>query len=474
MKEKQRIFLEKVKKKERGITLIAMVITIIILLIIAGISIEMITGDNGILSQAESAVIKQSHGAVKEGIILAYNEYQIEINTASNEKLASTEKVMIKGNEEKSLNSNSISFLDFLVEKGYADGETGVLDVEKLTGSKQSLGNGTDTDVYKLEEEENNYVVNYYDEDNKKEEIWSIEKNNNTEEEIALEPDTGKEELILVYNVNEGDTIELPYNLKWMDSERNEYDAEFNFTVDWGDGSSDTIASASEMETKARHTYNNGEVNKEVKITIDGIFECLCIEYYDYENEENIYHEGYDKLIRVDQWGTTGLKYINLEDYDNLTQIVVPTESSFKDLVSTNFSGTGIQSIPDKMFMNCTKITSFASVFYGCDNLQTIGDYAFSNCSNVTDFGRTFSHCINLTKIGKDIFSRCNNVEMYNETFLECANLTGKAPELWLTGTNSEENNYKGEPNGNACFYNCTKLDNYNEIPEYWKREPDR
>ena len=78
----------------------------------------MLTGKNGILSQANNAKIEQLHGAIKEGISLAYNEYQIEINTASNEKIASTETVQIQGKEEKTLASYS-SFLDFLNSKGY-------------------------------------------------------------------------------------------------------------------------------------------------------------------------------------------------------------------------------------------------------------------------------------------------------------------------------------------------------------------
>ena len=40
-------------KSTKGITLIALVITIIVLLILAGVSIAMLTGDNGILSQAK-------------------------------------------------------------------------------------------------------------------------------------------------------------------------------------------------------------------------------------------------------------------------------------------------------------------------------------------------------------------------------------------------------------------------------------
>lgn len=42
-------------KSNKGITLIALVITIIILLILAGISIATLTGENGLLSKANTA-----------------------------------------------------------------------------------------------------------------------------------------------------------------------------------------------------------------------------------------------------------------------------------------------------------------------------------------------------------------------------------------------------------------------------------
>ena len=44
---------QKNKRKEGGITLIALVVTIIVLIILAGVSISMIVGDNGIITQAE-------------------------------------------------------------------------------------------------------------------------------------------------------------------------------------------------------------------------------------------------------------------------------------------------------------------------------------------------------------------------------------------------------------------------------------
>ena len=48
---------ERVKSKN-GITLIALVITIIVLLILAGVTIATLTGDNGILTKAQSTKIQ--------------------------------------------------------------------------------------------------------------------------------------------------------------------------------------------------------------------------------------------------------------------------------------------------------------------------------------------------------------------------------------------------------------------------------
>ena len=59
------------KRKERGITLIALVITIIVLLILAGVSISMLTGNNGILTQAQNAKEVTEKASEEEKIQLA-------------------------------------------------------------------------------------------------------------------------------------------------------------------------------------------------------------------------------------------------------------------------------------------------------------------------------------------------------------------------------------------------------------------
>ena len=58
-------------KERKGITLIALVITIIVLLILAGVSIAMLTGQNGILTQAQSAKTTTEDKSAEEKIKLA-------------------------------------------------------------------------------------------------------------------------------------------------------------------------------------------------------------------------------------------------------------------------------------------------------------------------------------------------------------------------------------------------------------------
>ncbi len=59
-------------KKQKGITLIALVVTIIVLLILAGVSIAMLTGNNGILTQGKRAKEETTVGHEKEAVQMAY------------------------------------------------------------------------------------------------------------------------------------------------------------------------------------------------------------------------------------------------------------------------------------------------------------------------------------------------------------------------------------------------------------------
>ena len=83
----------KAKEKQKGITLIALVITIIVLLILAGVSIAMLTGDNGILMQASDSKIETAVGTVKEQLKLLQGEKIIQGEKVTPEILLAEGKV---------------------------------------------------------------------------------------------------------------------------------------------------------------------------------------------------------------------------------------------------------------------------------------------------------------------------------------------------------------------------------------------
>ena len=81
--------MNKTKKNTRGITLIALVITIIVLLILAGVTIAALSGDNGILKRATEAKAKTG----KEG---ALEQIKLAIMTATTEGLGVPDKTVLR------------------------------------------------------------------------------------------------------------------------------------------------------------------------------------------------------------------------------------------------------------------------------------------------------------------------------------------------------------------------------------------
>ncbi|MGB7841148.1 MAG: hypothetical protein WBL21_00045 [Salinimicrobium sp.] len=120
---------------------------------------------------------------------------------------------------------------------------------------------------------------------------------------------------------------------------------------------------------------------------------------------------------------------------DNFTEIPNqlfhsnPEARNFNDTFSNN--GEFLKTIPFDLFYKNPKAETFARVFDGND-IQAIPSSLFANNPLATNFERAFY----LNK-----------------------NLTGPVPELWKReGSNGEE-----------CFYQCTKVSNYAQIPDNWK-----
>ena len=120
-------------KDEKGITLIALVITIIVLLILAGVTIVTLTGDNGLLPKATTAKEKQDDAKELELIKLAVSAAQV----AGEGKLNTTN---LKNELKINLNDNDIDdnlkpISNYWNYKGYKIENNG--NVEKLLLPKE-------------------------------------------------------------------------------------------------------------------------------------------------------------------------------------------------------------------------------------------------------------------------------------------------------------------------------------------------
>lgn len=103
-------------RNQRGITLIALVITIIVLLILAGVSIAMLTGENGILNKASKSASETNVAADKEAAITdlnaAYTAY-MDAKYATSSSAAGIKAFNVWINESGSSYMNNTDHYDF-------------------------------------------------------------------------------------------------------------------------------------------------------------------------------------------------------------------------------------------------------------------------------------------------------------------------------------------------------------------------
>ena len=159
------------KSNKRGITLIALIIIIIVLLILAGVTISMLTGENGILNQAVTARNRTRRESIQEQIALWEAENKIEeatggtknpvsellddleksglINSEERESIESTNQLVI-GEEEPIIFPTDAKTL----VEAFKDGEIKVGDY--ITNYNQKLKDASAT--VSLEEEETGHT----------------------------------------------------------------------------------------------------------------------------------------------------------------------------------------------------------------------------------------------------------------------------------------------------------------------------
>lgn len=71
------------KKNQNGVTLIALAVTIIVMLILAGVTMATLTGDTGIITQSRRTAAASTEGTVKENMNSAFTSVSMEVQLDS-------------------------------------------------------------------------------------------------------------------------------------------------------------------------------------------------------------------------------------------------------------------------------------------------------------------------------------------------------------------------------------------------------
>ena len=141
-------------KKEKGITLIALVVTIIILIILAGVSINLLFGQYGIITRAKNAKDSYAEESIKERISIMIADYEVEKNITNKSLLEYLQEQVSAGNLEDVTDNEdgtyTIELDGYEIILNSSNGQ--IIDIGKLGGIKPEITLTKNTEEEKQEE----------------------------------------------------------------------------------------------------------------------------------------------------------------------------------------------------------------------------------------------------------------------------------------------------------------------------------
>ena len=141
-------------RKNNGITLIALIVTIIILIILAGISIGTLTGDNGIIKQAQTAKTETERSDIEEKINVIVIDNSKEREMDKDKLISDFENKLPDGKEiVDSDNLIYIIYPEYSFEVDIETGDVKQTEIERVEDETpwELAGSGTEEDPYLIE-----------------------------------------------------------------------------------------------------------------------------------------------------------------------------------------------------------------------------------------------------------------------------------------------------------------------------------
>ena len=438
------------RKNKNAITLIALVITIVIMLLLAGVAIQMTMGENGLIAKSKEAQKAQAKAELYDTAKLSYTNLKakaLENGEASPQAelaLSTTEftnKYNVVGDDVTDKNGNVIetkanvlNVIQGTVAGGFSSGTSagGTSSAEswpKTVGGVTIPEEDKDKMILKLKVKSDTEVdfTTY---------MGSLIKI----DPIELDYGNGeKGEITDLYNIfdkqyNRGEYILKLKNIKDFELK---YNGDFEIEIlQWG----------KILEKDEKNIIKIPNVFKIYEPEPDKI----PIEYI------NI------KLTEIPEWlFSKKVTSTVMSKFGSNNSIVIIPEELFKNNVNvisfdSVFRGcSGITSIPEGLFKNNVNVVSFDSVFSGCSGITSIPEGLFNNNVNVTNFRDAFRGCNGITSIPEGLFKNNANVIYFTNIFFGCSRLTRIPVRLFYNNVNVKE--------FNGAFENCSGL---TSIPE--------
>lgn len=458
------------RKENEGITLIALVVTIIVLLILAGVTIATLTGDNGILTKTNEAKEQTEIGKEKEIVKLATTAVITTNNAIDKDSLQS--------------------------------------ELNKTAGDKK-------TEVYNYNQKLQVYFTDskrYYEIDgNSNVELINV---TNGEKKINIKCINSKNEVlkeIELVTLNDNYLIEAPEIERYESSENNfsktitndtEIDILYYYVIQKEDivftglNSSGNITE-NESEIKS-YMIGDGSLNSKnaLKSTINYDFVLYVPEEYNGKVVNKIGNYAFSRasnltklqisnnIITIGAWTFLGCNKFKLLEIPDNVQII--TGDAFHDCsgIETVQIGKGVKSIGGNAFVNCDSLkkviynnesTAIASNGFNCKNWTEIEINDDSKTFKVIDnvlYSYDLSKIIKVPTGYKGNFEMIDSVEnIGNWSFFGCTKLRKvkfgsnikniNAGAFWsCTSLEEVENLDKAKTIEANAFHNCPKLNN--------------
>ena len=389
-------------RNKKGITLLALVITIVIILLLAGVAIQMTMGENGLIVKSVQAQKEQAKAELYDTVKSSYAALSLRA-IRNNKDKPNVEEVF-----------NTVDFTDRynIVGEDITDKKGTIIDTKAnvLNLIQGTVVGGFTPGTIPTPAESWPKTVGgvTIPEEDKDKMIFKLIVKNNTE--IPF----GNYE----YSLREIDPIE----------------------VDYGDGEKGEITDLYALYYKQ---YNRGEYVLKFKNVKDfGMSEG----YKDFE-------------IEILQWG-------KILEKNEENSIIIPNVSKIyepePDKIPIYYTSPKLTEIPEWLFSK--KVTSkVMSKFEPNNSIVSIPEGLFKNNVNVTEFGEVFAGSTGLTSIPEGLFKNNVNVTEFRATFSGCTGLTSIPDRIIELGKKVKERggNTRAMFYGCTSASNYNSLPNY-------------